>query len=190
MAVRPGARRAIGIAFAASFVVGAICVAQAQGPVPSNSEDGFTVLPDPDRTVDIQKGFSMEILVARPFKRVEIADPEVVDVSNPTTDTSISFVAKEVGKTNVNIVDDQQKRISSFVVNVIAQTPAHRPVEVHNQSVLASSTNYACNAAGCEYLSETTSKQQALPRGYSTSEQSNTNTNINSTVDRPPSAAK
>jgi len=131
----------------------------------------------PSQSIEMRVGMSRSIAVTRPFRTIHITNPDIVDVV-AQTDLNAILVPKAAGATNVVILDEKSNLISA--VNVVV-TPGKDPgrVLIHNQALLASSTNFHCDPDGCELEGESTVKAQPLPNGYNQQTVTSTNTNTN-----------
>jgi Pilus formation protein N terminal region len=73
----------------------------------------------------LTQGFSTTIHSDRPFGKISITNPEVVDLVL-RTDKSAVLIPQRLGRTNVDFLDDQGSVISSVQVVVVRQSTSDR----------------------------------------------------------------
>jgi hypothetical protein len=111
------------------------------------------------------QGFSTTIHSDRPFGKISITNPEVVDLVL-RTDKSAVLIPQRLGRTNVDFLDDQGSVISSVQVVVVRQSTSDRVV-VYDHPTLGAFSSYHCGSSGCEHFDEIPTKEQALAPGVS-----------------------
>ena len=93
--------------------------------------------------VELKPGFATLITLDRAAKTVAIGNPEVADVSIPSP-TSVLVTGKDVGRTNLIIIDETGKSISSTIVTV-GTTAGFSLIKVHNKRSLQDHASYHCD---------------------------------------------
>jgi hypothetical protein len=129
----------------------------ADQPVP------LTVEQPPKQTIVLTQGFSTTIHSERPFAKISITNPEIVDLVL-RTDKSAVLIPEHLGRTNVDFLDDHGSVIGSMEIVVTRQSTTDRVV-VYNHPTLGAYSSYHCGANGCEHFEEIPPKEQALAPG-------------------------
>ena len=96
----------------------------------------------------------------RPFGRISITNPEIVDLVL-RTDKSAVLIPQHLGRTNVDFLDDKGSLIGSMDIVVVRQSAADRVV-VYDHPTLEAHSSYHCGPSGCERVEEMPAKEQAL----------------------------
>jgi Flp pilus assembly secretin CpaC len=135
----------------------------------------------PTETIHLTVGAAYEPLkLDRPFARVKIGDPKVVDIPEAgagklRSDREADLTPVGTGATNVIFFDKDDNVIKNINVTVDDGGLPGR-IKINNKAQLNSYTLYRCSSTNCEYTSEVTVQEPApLPRG-------NTNQNVNQSV--------
>jgi hypothetical protein len=111
----------------------------------------------------LTQGFSTTIHSERPFGKISITNPEIVDLVL-RTDKSAVLIPEHLGRTNVDFLDDHGSVISSVDVVVVRQSTTDRVV-VYDHPTLGAFSSYHCGSSGCEHFEEIPTKEQALEPG-------------------------
>ena len=114
----------------------------------------------PKQRVELTQGFSTTIHSERPFGKISITDPDIVDLVL-RTDKSAVLIPQRPGRTNIDFLDDHGSLIGSMDVTVIRQGITDRMVIYDHPSLGAYST-YHCRPSGCEHFEEIPDKEEAL----------------------------
>jgi Pilus formation protein N terminal region len=120
----------------------------------------LTVERSPRRTVELIQGFSTTIHSERPFGKISITDPEVVDLVL-RTDKSAVLIPQRAGRTNIDFLDDHGALIGSMDVIVARQSTQDRIV-IYNRPSLGAYSTFHCGQKGCEHFEEIPNKEEAL----------------------------
>ena len=120
----------------------------------------LTVEQPSKQPIVLTQGFSTTIHSERPFGKISITNPEIVDLVL-RTDKSAVLIPEHVGRTNVDFLDDHGTVISSMDVVVIRQSTTDRVV-VYDHPTLGAFSSYHCGPIGCEHFEEIPTKEQAL----------------------------
>jgi hypothetical protein len=132
----------------------------------SGSFGGQLTVEQPSKQpIVLTQGFSTTIHSDRPFGKISITNPEVVDLVL-RTDKSAVLIPQRLGRTNVDFLDDQGSVISSVQVVVVRQSTSDRVV-VYDHPTLGAFSSYHCGSSGCEHFDEIPTKEQALAPGVS-----------------------
>ena len=123
----------------------------------------LTVERPPKQTIVLTQGFSTTIHSERPFGKISITDPDVVDLVL-RTDKSAVLIPSRLGQTNVDFLDDHGAVIGSVDILVVRQSTADKVV-VYDHPTLGAYSSYHCGSLGCEHFEEIPSKEQALAPG-------------------------
>jgi hypothetical protein len=123
----------------------------------------LTVEQPSKQPIVLTQGFSTTIHSDRPFGKISITNPEIVDLVL-RTDKSAVLIPQRLGRTNVDFLDDQGSVISSVEVVVIRQSTTDRVV-VYDHPTLGAFSSYHCGSGGCEHFEEIPPKEQALAPG-------------------------
>ena len=93
------------------------------------TSEGFADQPTPltvehpsKQTIVLTQGFSTTIHSERPFGKISITNPDIVDLVL-RTDKSAVLIPGRVGQTNVDFLDDHGTVIGSMDIVVIRQSP-------------------------------------------------------------------
>jgi len=123
----------------------------------------LTVERPPKQTVVLTQGFSTTIHSQRPFGKISITNPEIVDLVLQT-DKSAVLIPEHLGRTNVDFLDDHGSVIGSMDIVVIQQSASDRVV-VYDHPTLGAYSTYHCGPGACEHFEEIPAKEQALAPG-------------------------
>lgn len=112
------------------------------------TSEGFggqlTVEQPSKQPIVLTQGFSTTIHSDRPFGKISITSPEIVDLVL-RTDKSAVLIPQRPGRTNVDFIDDQGKVISSVQVMVVRQSVSDRVV-VYDHPTLGAFSSYIFTA--------------------------------------------
>ncbi len=122
--------------------------------------DQLTVEQLSKQPIVLTQGFSTTIHSERPFGKISITNPEIVDLVL-RTDKSAVLIPEHLGRTNVDFLDDHGSVISSVDVVVIRQSTTDRVV-VYDHPTLGAFSSYHCGSNDCEHFEEIPTKEQAL----------------------------
>jgi Pilus formation protein N terminal region len=125
--------------------------------------DPLTIERPPKQTIVLTQGISTTIHSERPFGRISITNPEVVDLVL-RTDKSVVLIPEHLGRTNVDFLDDHGSIIGSMDIVVTQQSTADRVV-VYDRPTLGAYSTYHCGSGACEHFEEIPAKEQALAPG-------------------------
>jgi Pilus formation protein N terminal region len=114
----------------------------------------------PKQTVVLTQGFSTTIHSERPFGKISITNPEIVDLVL-RTDKSAVLIPERLGRTNVDFLDDRGSVIGSMDIVVVRQRITDR-VAVYDRPSLGAYSAYHCGPNGCEHFEEIPNKEEAL----------------------------
>jgi hypothetical protein len=120
----------------------------------------LTVERPPKQRMELTQGFSTTIHSERPFGKISITDPEIVDLVL-RTDKSAVLIPQRLGRTNIDFLDDHGNLIGSMDVTVIRQSITDRTV-IYDHPTLGAYSAYHCGPSGCEHFEEIPSKEEAL----------------------------
>ena len=123
----------------------------------------LTVEQPPKQTVVLTQGISTTIHSERPFGRISITNPEIVDLVLQT-DKSAVLIPEHLGRTNVDFLDDHGGVIGSMDIVVTQQSTTDRVV-VYDHPTLGAYSTYHCGPGACEHFDEIPAKEQALAPG-------------------------
>jgi hypothetical protein len=115
------------------------------------------------QTVVLTQGFSTTIHGERPFGKVSITDPDVVDLVL-RTDKSAVLIPQRLGRTNIDFLDEHGNLMGSMDVRVVRQSVNDRVV-IYNRPSLGAYSAFHCGSAGCEHFEEIPNKEEALTPG-------------------------
>ena len=130
--------------------------------VPGISQDtsDFKMVPQPTQQIQIRPGYSQELILKRPYSRVEIVNPSVVDVQ-PHTDRDVTLVAGQAGSTIVKFRSEKGELIAQLVAVVwppmsrkLLSTFEDVPGRVKIYPSADRTTFYRCSESGCELVAE------------------------------------
>ncbi len=108
----------------------------------------------------LTQGFSTTIHSERPFGKISITDPDVVDLVL-RTDKSAVLIPQRLGRTNIDFLDDHGSLIGSMDVRVVRQSVTDRVV-IYNRPSLGAYSAFHCRTNGCEHFEEIPDKEEAL----------------------------
>jgi Pilus formation protein N terminal region len=112
------------------------------------------------RAIVLTQGFSTTIHSERPFGKISITDPDIVDLVL-RTDKSAVLIPQRLGRTNIDFLDDHGTLIGSMVVTVIRQSVTDRVV-IYDRPSLGAYSAFHCGPGGCEHFEEVPNKEPAL----------------------------
>jgi hypothetical protein len=128
-------------------------------------------------SISLTPDTAIEFAAVKPFSKIYVANPNVVDLV-PKTDRTIILVGRRVGNSNVIITDDKGSVLHNLYVNVDSFPGTYVNINIHNKALLNSKTVYRCGPSGCYYTGElTVDEPSRLPPGYSVQKTQNVNTN-------------
>jgi Pilus formation protein N terminal region len=113
----------------------------------------------PKQTMVLTQGFSTTIHSERPFGKISITDPDIVDLVL-RTDKSAVLIPQRLGRTNIDFLDDHGSLIGSMDVKVIRQSTTDRVV-IYNRPSLGAYSAFHCRTNGCEHFEEIPDKEEA-----------------------------
>lgn len=140
-------------------IVFAICLSAAPNCF-ADEPASLTVERPPKRTMELTQGFSATIRSERPFGKISITDPEIVDLVL-RTDKSAVLIPQRPGRTNIDFLDDHGTLIGSMDVTVVRQSVKDRIV-IYNRPSLGAYSTFHCGQKGCEHFEEIPNKEEAL----------------------------
>jgi Pilus formation protein N terminal region len=123
----------------------------------------LTVEHPPKQAIVLTQGISTTIHSERPFGKISITNPEIVDMVLQT-DKSAVLIPERLGRTNVDFLDDNGSIISSMDVVVTQQSTTDRVV-VYDHPTLGAYSTYHCGPGACEHFEEVPAKEQELAPG-------------------------
>jgi Pilus formation protein N terminal region len=156
------ARDGFGVAVARSICL-AVYLAACLAAAPNCFADepaALTVERPPKRTMELTQGFSTTIHSERPFGKISITDPEIVDLVL-RSDKSAVLIPQRPGRTNIDFLDDHGTLIGSMDVTVVRQSTKDRVV-IYNRPSLGAYSTFHCGQKGCEHFEEIPNKEEAL----------------------------
>jgi hypothetical protein len=115
------------------------------------------------QAIVLTQGFSTTIHGERPFAKVSITDPDIVDLVL-RTDKSAVLIPQRLGRTNIDFLDDHGNLMGSMDVRVVRQGVNDRVV-VYDRPSLGAYSTFHCGANGCERFEEMPAKEEALTPG-------------------------
>ena len=115
------------------------------------------------QTIVLTQGFSTTIHGERPFGKVAITDPDVVDLVLRTDKTAV-LIPQRLGRTNVDFLDEHGNLMGSMDVRVVRQSVNDRVV-IYDRPSLGAYSAFHCGANGCERFEEIPPKEEALTPG-------------------------
>jgi hypothetical protein len=139
-------------------IVFAICLSTAPNCF-ADEPASLTVERAPKQTMVLTQGFSTTIHSERPFGKISITDPEVVDLVL-RTDKSAVLIPQRLGRTNIDFLDDHGTLIGSMDVAVVRQSAKGRIV-IYNRPSLGAYSTFHCGQKGCEHFEEIPNKEEA-----------------------------
>jgi Flp pilus assembly secretin CpaC len=113
--------------------------------IPENFADQtapLTVEQPQKQTIVLTHGFSTTIHRERPFAKISITNPEIVDLVL-RTDKSAVLIPEHLGRTNVDFLDDHGSVIGSMEIIVTRQSTTDRVV-VYDHPTLGAYSSYHC----------------------------------------------
>ena len=114
----------------------------------------------PKQMMVLTQGFSTTIHSERPFGKISITDPDIVDLVL-RTDKSAVLIPQRLGRTNIDFLDDHGSLIGSMDVTVIRQSKSNRVV-IYNQPSLGAYSAFHCEQRGCEHFEERPTNEETL----------------------------
>jgi hypothetical protein len=124
----------------------------------------LTVERPPDQTIVLTEGFSTTVRSERPFGKISITNPDIVDLVLRTDKSAVLIPGRE-GQTNVDFLDDAGNLIGRINV-VVSQKKSPDRVLVYDRPSLGAYSAYHCQRNGCESFEEIPAKEQAaVPLG-------------------------
>jgi Pilus formation protein N terminal region len=129
----------------------------------ANEVSPLTIEQPSKQPIVLTQGYSTTIHSERPFGKISITNPEIVDLVL-RTDKSVVLIPQRLGRTNVDFLDDHGGVISSVDVVVVRQSTTDRVV-VYDHPTLGAFSSYHCGSLGCEHFEEIPTKEQALSPG-------------------------
>jgi Pilus formation protein N terminal region len=117
----------------------------------------------PKQGMVLTQGFSTTIHSDRPFGKISITDPDIVDMVL-RTDKSVVLIPQRLGRTNIDFLDDHGSLIGSMDVTVIRQSSNGRVV-IYNRPSLGAYSTFHCGANVCEHFEEMPAKEEAMTPG-------------------------
>src|SRR5271169_5650336 len=120
----------------------------------------LTVEQPSKQPIVLTQGFSTTIHSERPFGKISITDPEIVDLVL-RTDKSAVLIPQRTGRTNIDFLDDHGTLIGSMDVTVVRQGTKDRIV-IYNRPSLGAYSTFHCGQKGCEHFEEIPNKEEAL----------------------------
>jgi Pilus formation protein N terminal region len=115
------------------------------------------------QTMVLTQGFSTTVHSERPFGKISITDPDIVDLV-VRTDKSAVLIPQRLGRTNIDFLDEHGTLIGSMDVSVIRQTITDRVV-IYNRPSLGAYSAFHCRPNGCAHFEEMPDKEEALSSG-------------------------
>jgi hypothetical protein len=112
------------------------------------------------QAMELTQGFSTTIHSERPFGKISITDPEIVDIVL-RTDKSAVLIPQRLGRTNIDFLDDHGSVIGSMEVVVVRQGITDRVV-IYDRPSLGAYSAFHCGQHGCEHFEEIPNKEEAL----------------------------
>jgi Pilus formation protein N terminal region len=125
----------------------------------------LTVERAPRQSIVLTQGFSTTIHGERPFAKVSITDPDVVDLVL-RTDKSAVLIPQRLGRTNIDFLDEHGILMGSMDVRVVRQSVNDRVV-IYDRPSLGAYSAFHCGPNGCEHFEEIPPKEEALTPGAS-----------------------
>ena len=146
------------VVFVAGFLFAAAnCLADQVAPL--------TIERPSKQTMVLTQGFSTTIHSERPFGKISITDPDVVDLVLRSDKTAV-LIPQRLGRTNIDFLDDHGSLMGSMDVRVVRQTVTDRVV-IYNHPSLSAYSAFHCGSKGCEHFEEIPAKEEALTPGAS-----------------------
>jgi hypothetical protein len=108
----------------------------------------------------LTQGFSTTVRSERPFGKISITNPDIVDLVL-RTDKSAVLIPQRLGQTNVDFLDEQGRTIGSVNIIVNQQKTPDR-VLIHDRPSLSAYSSYHCGPTNCEFFEEIPTKEQAF----------------------------
>jgi hypothetical protein len=122
----------------------------------------------PRQSMVLTEGFSTTIHSERPFGKISITDPDIVDLVL-RTDKSAVLIPQRPGRTNIDFLDDHGSLIGSIDVTVIRQSVTDRVV-IYDRPSLGAYSTFHCGPNGCAHFEEIPDKEETLtpnvPQGH------------------------
>lgn len=115
------------------------------------------------QTMVLTQGFSTTLHSERPFGKISITDPDIVDLV-VRTDKSAVLIPQRLGRTNIDFLDDHGSLIGSMDVRVVRQSITDRVV-IYNRPSLGAYSAFHCGPNGCAHFEEMPDKEETLSPG-------------------------
>jgi Pilus formation protein N terminal region len=115
------------------------------------------------QTMVLTQGFSTTVHSERPFGKISITDPDIVDLV-VRTDKSAVLIPQRLGRTNIDFLDEHGSLIESMDVRVVRQSVNDRIV-IYNRPSLGAYSTFHCGPNGCAHFEEMPDKEEALSPG-------------------------
>jgi hypothetical protein len=112
------------------------------------------------QTMVLTQGFSTTIHSERPFGKISITDPDIVDLV-VRTDKSAVLIPQRLGRTNIDFLDEHGSLIGSMDVRVVRQSITDRVI-IYNRPSLGAYSAFHCGPNGCAHFEEMPDKEEAL----------------------------
>src|SRR6202453_170161 len=116
-----------------------------------------------NQTMVLTQGFSTTVHSERPFGKVYITDPDIVDMVLRTNKSAV-LIPQRLGRTNIDFLDDHGSLIGSMDVRVIRQSITDRVV-IYDRPSLGAYSTFHCGPNGCAHFEEMPDKEEALSPG-------------------------
>ncbi len=113
----------------------------------------------PKQALVLTQGFSTTIHSERPFGKISITDPDLVDLVL-RTDKGAVLIPQRLGRTNVDFLDDHGSPIGSMDVRVVRQSITDRVI-IYNRPSLAAYSAFHCGPNGCSQFEEMPDKRRS-----------------------------
>jgi hypothetical protein len=150
----------------ARLIASAIVVAAFFSATPNGFADQVAPLSveRPQRqAIVLTQGLSTTIHGERPFGKVSITDPDVVDLVL-RTDKSAVLIPQRLGRTNIDFLDEHGNLMGSMDIRVVRQSINDRVV-IYNRPSLGAYSAFHCGPNGCAHFEEIPPKEEALTPG-------------------------
>jgi hypothetical protein len=149
----------------ARLIASALCLAAFFAAMPRVVADQLALSVErPQRqSIVLTQGFSTTIHGERPFGKVSITDPDVVDLVL-RSDKSAVLIPQRLGRTNIDFLDDHGNLMGSMDVRVVQQSVNDRVV-IYNRPSLGAYSSFHCGPNGCRHFEEIPLKEEALTPG-------------------------
>jgi hypothetical protein len=115
------------------------------------------------QTIVLTEGFSKTIHSERPFGKISITNPDIVDLV-VRTDKSAVLIPQRLGRTNIDFLDEHGSLLGSMEVRVVRQGVNDRVV-IYNRPSLGAYSAFHCGPSGCAHFEEMPDKEEAPSPG-------------------------